>query len=344
MNNSIKKNNNINILAENNDKNKNLILEIKNVSKSFSSPNKKTPKNQTLANDDISINIYDGETLGLVGESGCGKSTLGKCILKLFNDVKGEVIYHTNTDKINLLSLTEKEMRPYRNDLQLIFQDPFSSLNPSMTVYELISEGPIIHNLFKKNDPKLKEFVYEIMKKCGLDISMADRYPHQFSGGQRQRICIARCLATNPRFIVCDEAVSALDVSIQAQILNLLKDLKVQNNLTYLFISHNISVVKYISDRIAVMYNGKIIEIANTNDLFEHPQHPYTIALLNAIPGSKNIISTDIEKKIEDLSPSISGCSYYNKCPYRDENCVASAPALIELSSNHYVACHKCKK
>lgn len=345
------KDNNINT---NSLKNTNILLQIKNLTKSFSNKRKSSDSTVLLANDDISLDIYEGETLGLVGESGCGKSTLGKCILNLYKNTKGEVLYYRDNIPVNLLELSEKEMRPIRNDLQLIFQDPFSSLNPSMTVYELISEGPVIHNIYKKNDPLLKEFVFDLMKKCGLDSEMADRYPHQFSGGQRQRICIARCLATNPRFIVCDEAVSALDVSIQAQILNLLKKIKKENGLTYLFISHNISVVKYMSDRVAVMYNGKIVELAYTDDLFATPLHPYTLSLLNAVPGSVKNISSDIvetceitsnnETSDEYHSDTVNGCAYFNRCPYRMDICKTTIPTLKEYGDSHFVSCHKCLK
>lgn len=248
------------------------------------------------ANDGISLDIYEGETLGLVGESGCGKSTFGRTILQLYPQTHGEILYEKDGEMLNLKEQPPKRMRELRRDLQLIFQDPYSSLNPRMTAGQIIGEGLTAHGVYKKGDPALRDYVMEVMKKCGLDSYMFSRYPHQFSGGQRQRIGIARSLALKPRFVVCDEAVSALDVSIQSQILNLLSDLKEQEHLTYLFITHDLSVVKYISDRIGVMYLGNLVEIAPTEELFVRTLHPYTNALLSAIP------TTDVyEKKRERI-------------------------------------------
>ena len=249
------------------------------------------------ANDGISLDIYEGETLGLVGESGCGKSTFGRTILQLYPQTHGEILYEKDGEMLNLKEQPPKRMRELRRDLQLIFQDPYSSLNPRMTAGQIIGEGLTAHGVYKKGDPALRDYVMEVMKKCGLDSYMFSRYPHQFSGGQRQRIGIARSLALKPRFVVCDEAVSALDVSIQSQILNLLSDLKEQEHLTYLFITHDLSVVKYISDRIGVMYLGNLVEIAPTEELFVRTLHPYTNALLSAIP------TTDVyEKKRERMN------------------------------------------
>lgn len=246
-------------------------------------------------------------------------------------------------DGINLAALTDKEMRYLRRDLQLIFQDPYSSLNPRMTLGQIIGEGLQAHGMFKKGDPKMQDYIMEVMEKCGLAPYFIHRYPHQFSGGQRQRIGIARSLAVNPKFVVCDEAVSALDVSIQSQIINLLLDLKEQNNLTYLFISHDLSVIKYISDRIGVMYLGNMVELSTTEKLFEHPYHPYTEALLSAIP------TTDVDKKQEaiilegDIPSPINppkGCKFHTRCPYCTEVCEKVTPEFEEVEPGHFVACH----
>ena len=239
--------------------------------------------------------------------------------------------------------MTDKEMRYLRRDLQLIFQDPYSSLNPRMTLGQIIGEGLQAHGMFKKGDPKMQDYIMEVMEKCGLAPYFIHRYPHQFSGGQRQRIGIARSLAVNPKFVVCDEAVSALDVSIQSQIINLLLDLKEQNNLTYLFISHDLSVIKYISDRIGVMYLGNMVELSTTEKLFEHPYHPYTEALLSAIP------TTDVDKKQEaiilegDIPSPINppkGCKFHTRCPYCTEVCEKVTPEFEEVEPGHFVACH----
>ncbi len=252
--------------------------------------------------------------------------------------------YEAYRDKgINLTKLTTEEMRRLRKDLQLIFQDPYSSLNPRMTVGQIISEGLLAHNMFDKNDEKMQDYVIDVMKRCGLDGYFLHRYPHQFSGGQRQRIGIARSVALDPKFIVCDEAVSALDVSIQSQIINLLLDLKEQQNLTYLFISHDLSVIKYISDRVGVMYLGNIVELAETKDLYDKPMHPYTEALLSAIP------TTDIEDKREvvllegDIPSPIdppSGCKFHTRCKYATDICKTVVPEFEEASPGHFVACH----
>ncbi|MGN0348551.1 MAG: ABC transporter ATP-binding protein [Roseburia sp.] len=296
------------------------------------------------ANDGISLDIYEGETLGLVGESGCGKSTLGRTILQLYPQTEGEIFYEKDGKMLDLKNQPAETMRALRKDLQLIFQDPYSSLNPRMTAGQIIGEGLIAHGVYKKGDPALRDYVMEVMKKCGLDSYMFGRYPHQFSGGQRQRIGIARSLALNPRFVVCDEAVSALDVSIQSQILNLLSDLKERENLTYLFITHDLSVVKYISDRIGVMYLGNLVELAPTSELFARTLHPYTNALLSAIP------TTDInEKKRErillegDIPSPVNppeGCKFHTRCYCCQEKCRQEVPALQDRGNGHLVACH----
>jgi len=246
-------------------------------------------------------------------------------------------------DGINLAKLTEEEMRVLRKDLQLIFQDPYSSLNPRLTVGQIISEGLYAHKMFSRNDPKIQDYILETMEKCGLAPYFLHRYPHQFSGGQRQRIGIARSVALQPKFIVCDEAVSALDVSIQSQIINLLLDLKEQEDLTYLFISHDLSVIKYISDRVGVMYLGNIVELADTEELFAHPLHPYTEALLSAIPTT----DVDKKKKIDILEGDIpspikppSGCKFHTRCKYATDICKKVVPVFEEVRPNHFVACH----
>ncbi len=258
-------------------------------------------------------------------------------------DAKFEEYEQQKDNGINLANLTDAEMRYLRRDLQLIFQDPYSSLNPRMTVGQIIGEGLQAHNIFKKGDPKMQDYIMEIMEKCGLASYFIHRYPHQFSGGQRQRIGIARSLAVHPKFVVCDEAVSALDVSIQSQIINLLLDLKEQNNLTYLFISHDLSVVKYISDRIGVMYLGNMMELSDTEHLFAHPYHPYTEALLSAIP------TTDVDGKKEsiilegDIPSPINppkGCKFHTRCRYCTEICENVTPAFEEVEPGHFVACH----
>ena len=239
--------------------------------------------------------------------------------------------------------LTYNEMRQLRRDMQLIFQDPYSSLNPRMSVGQIISEGMQAHKMLKKNDARMQEMVLEIMEQCGLAPYFLHRFPHQFSGGQRQRIGIARSLATHPKFVVCDEAVSALDVSIQAQIINLLQDLKEQKNLTYLFITHDLSVVKYISDRIGVMYLGNMVELADSQEIFDNPVHPYTEALLNAIPTTENEEQEDLQILEGDIPSPVNppkGCKFHTRCSYCTEICKQVVPEWEEVSPNHFVACH----
>lgn len=288
------------------------------------------------ANENISFSVREGETLGLVGESGSGKSTLGRSVLQLIRPTLGQVLYYgapkaflprylqkkkgtENTETtgagIDLTKLTRSEMRRLRKDLQIVFQDPYSSLNPRMTVEQIIEEGVTIHLPYRKGSTGLKAYVAKIMEECGLSPSMRDRYPHQFSGGQRQRICIARALAVQPKFIVCDECVSALDVSIQAQILNLLCDLKERQRLTYLFISHDLSVVRYLSDRIAVMYLGKIVELGLTRQIFENPCHPYTRRLLEtslSALDSKPSLPAIPSQKTENVATILRGDAGHN--------------------------------
>jgi oligopeptide/dipeptide ABC transporter ATP-binding protein len=284
----------------------------------------------------VSFNIQRGETLGLVGESGCGKSTLGRAILRLIEPTSGEVYY----DGKNVLSMNQSELRKLRRKMQIIFQDPFASLNPRMTVGSIIAEPILIHGLAK--GPDVEKRVLKLLDMCGLRADAINRYPHEFSGGQRQRVCIARALAVEPEFIVCDEPVSALDVSIQAQIINLLQDLQKELKLTYLFIAHDLKVVEHISNRVAVMYLGKIAEIAPADELYRDPKHPYTRALFSAIPvpnpaGKRKriILQGDVPSPIA-VPP---GCSFHPRCPIAHEDCRQIVPALEEKSPNHRAAC-----
>ncbi len=331
--------------SEKND-NRKVLLEIRDVKQYF--PVKKTKLREkqryVRANDGISLTIYEGETLGLVGESGCGKSTFGRTILQLYPQTHGDIIYHKDGKEIDLKKLPPKEMRVLRKDLQLIFQDPYSSLNPRMTVGQIIGEGLTSHGIFKRGDPAMKEYIFQVMEDCGLASYMFNRYPHQFSGGQRQRIGIARSLALQPKFVVCDEAVSALDVSIQSQILNLLSDLREKAGLTYLFITHDLSVVKYISDRIGVMYLGNLVELADAEELFANTLHPYTEALLSAIPTTEEdnggreriLLEGDIPSPVNPPS----GCKFHTRCRYCQEKCMQEVPEWRDMGNNHYIACH----
>ncbi len=296
------------------------------------------------ANDDISLDIYEGETFGLVGESGSGKSTFGRSVLQLLRPTAGEVLYHGG-EPIDLTKCKGEKLRSLRKELQIIFQDPYSSLNPRMTVGQIIEEGVATHGFFKKGSEAMRAYVLEIMKKCGLQGYMAGRYPHQFSGGQRQRICIARALAVKPKFVVCDECVSALDVSIQSQILNLLSALKEEEGLTYLFISHDLSVVRYLSDRIGVMYLGKIVELGSSAQVFENPAHPYTKALISAVPGGEKkgeriVLSGNLPSAI---SPP-AGCPFHPRCFMAQECCKRIPAPLEEVEEGHFSACHFAKE
>ena len=283
----------------------------------------------------VDLDIYENEILGLVGESGSGKSTLGNCVLKLIEPTSGEVIFNGE----NILNKKKKDLKEFRKKAQLIFQNPYMSLNPRMKIYDILKEPFIVHKI-KDYD----EVIKKIIKLIGMDEEVLSRYPHEFSGGQRQRIAIARAIVLNPEFIVADEPVSALDVSIQAQIVNLLIELKEHLNLTMLFISHDLSIIKYISDRVAVMYLGEIVEIAPKDEFFNNHKHPYTEALLNAVP----VISEDKTKKIileGDLpSPSNppSGCKFHTRCPYVMDKCKTEHPELKELAPNHKVRCFLC--
>lgn len=292
--------------------------------------------------DDIRLTIYEGETFGLVGESGCGKSTLGRCLLRAIEPTSGEVRFTARTgDKVNVLELGSKRLKKLRQDMQMVFQDPYSSLNPRMTVLNIVAEPLICNGLAK--GAALVERVTELIRMVGLEKGHLNRYPHAFSGGQRQRIGIARALATNPRFVVCDEAVSALDVSVQAQIINLLQDLQRNLGLSYLFISHDLSVIEHISHRVGVMYIGQMIEVGKTEALFERPLHPYTEALLLSRPVTDPLGKKEryvLPGEVANPADPPSGCYFHPRCPYATQRCRTEAPALVEAEPDRFAACH----
>jgi peptide/nickel transport system ATP-binding protein len=296
---------------------------------------------QVKAVDDVSFSINQGETVGLVGESGCGKTTTGRLILRAIQPTSGEIIFHNSNGSVNLHEVSEHELKEHRRHMQLIFQDPYSSLNPRMTVLEIIGEPLLVNDVAKGK--ALEKHVAELMELVGLDSKYLRRYPHAFSGGQRQRIGIARALALKPELVIADEPVSALDVSIQAQTLNLLKELQDQFNLTYLFISHDLSVVKFIADRVAVMYVGQIVEIAETEKLFKTPKHPYTEALLAAVPRitkEKKNEKIYLTGDVADPANPPKGCYFHPRCRYSAEQCKTELAALREVENGHLVRCH----
>jgi len=301
-------------------------------------------KGYTKAVDDVSFFIREGETVGLVGESGCGKTTVGRCIVRAYEPTGGEILYqHADGSVVDLATLKGEELRPYRQDIRLIFQDPYSSLNPRMTVFENISEVLKVNQQITPEE--MKERVGYLLKRVGLRPEYMQRYPHAFSGGERQRVSIARSLITNPRLVVCDEAVSALDVSVRAQILHLLEELQSEFHFTYLFISHDLSVIHYICNRIVVMYVGKVVEIANATELFINPRHPYTEALLSAVPitnpnARKTGSRIRLQGEIADPSDPPTGCYFHPRCKYARERCKTDTPPLRDLGNNHFVACH----
>ena len=320
--------------------NQNRLLEVRNLRKYFRIRGGSILKKSFLkAVDDVSFYINRGETFGLVGESGCGKSTMGRTIIRLYDATGGEVLF----DGVNLTAMSEKKLLPFRKRMQIIFQDPYASLNPRMTVTDIIGEGIMVHSIFK--DRERQDRVFELLDHVGLKREHANRYPHEFSGGQRQRIGIARALAVEPELVICDEPISALDVSIQAQIVNMLEDLQDEMRLTYLFIAHDLSMVKHISDRIGVMYLGMFAEIAESDELYSHPQHPYTIALLSAIPipdpdltrnKKRIILRGDVPSPIDPPG----GCRFAARCPLVSDICTELTPALSDRGAGHLVACH----
>ena len=319
------------------------LVSVKNLKKYF--PIKsgviKRQTGNVKAVDDVSFEIQKGKVLGIVGESGCGKSTLARTMLRLIEPTEGNVEY----DGKNVYQMSKKEMNHMRTKMQIIFQDPYSSLNPRLPIYEIVGEAMVQHGIVK-NKKEMKEKAIEVIMKCGLFPEQVERYPHQFSGGQRQRICIARALAVNPEFIVCDEAVSALDVSIQSQIINLLKDAQEDFGLTYLFISHDLSVVKFISDEVAVMYLGQIVEKGSKKDIFTNPLHPYTEALLSAVPSfdpesHQNKRRIILKGDIPSPANPPKGCRFHTRCSYARDVCSQEIPEYAEVSSGHFAMCHK---
>ncbi len=319
-----------------------ILLEVKNLKKHFPINKGFFGKTKTAvkAVDDISFSIKRGETFGLVGESGCGKSTTGRTLIRLYEATAGEIIF----DGVDIAKLKQSELLEYRKRIQMIFQDPYASLNTRMTVSDIVGEPLDIHGLAKGQ--ARQDRIFKLLETVGLSKDHASRYPHEFSGGQRQRIGIARALAVDPEFIICDEPISALDVSIQAQVVNMLEDLQKKQGLTYLFIAHDLSMVKYISDRIGVMYLGKMAEIAPADQLYAEPKHPYSQALLSAIPipdpeimrnSNRIIIEGDVPSPINPPS----GCTFRTRCNYAKDMCSEKMPELVETSDDHWVACHK---
>jgi oligopeptide transport system ATP-binding protein len=320
----------------------NILLRVENLVKHFPITQGIILQKQTgeiHAVDGVSFDVYQGETLGLVGESGCGKSTTGRTILQIFRPTSGSVVF----DGVDLVNLKGRELRLMRRKMQMIFQDPYASLNPRMTVGEIVGEPLIIHKVARGSE--IEDRVADLLEMVGLNPSFANRYPHEFSGGQRQRIGVARALALQPSFIVCDEPISALDVSIQAQVVNLLEDLQKQYNLTYLFIAHDLSMVRHISNRVAVMYLGIIVELASREELYLEPLHPYTQALLSAVPipdpeadakRERIILTGDVPSPVDPPS----GCRFRTRCPIAESICAERQPDFREMKTGHFVACH----
>jgi peptide/nickel transport system ATP-binding protein len=320
-----------------------ILLEVRNLKKYF--PVRRGVLRRVVAHvkavDGISFFIRQGETLGLVGESGCGKTTAGRTILRLIDPTDGSILFRNNGDAVDIAKLSNRALKPLRRQMQIIFQDPYSSLNPRMTIGDIIGEPLVVHRVGTPAEREAR--VKELLEAVGLNPQYMKRYPHEFSGGQRQRIGIARALALGPKLIICDEPVSALDVSIQAQVINLLEDLQKEFGLTYLFIAHDLSVVRHISDRVAVMYLGKIVEMAETEELFRNPKHPYTEALLSAVPvpdpdyqRERIILKGDVPSPVNPPS----GCYFHPRCPYAQPICKEQEPAFVDIGGEHFASCH----
>lgn len=323
-------------------KKEHVILDIRHITKEFPVKTGFAKVSKSVkAVTDVSFTIRENETFSLVGESGCGKSTTGRTVLRLLEPTGGEIYYRGT----NLTKLPKKDLRIMRQKMQMVFQDPYSSLNPRKTVGAIVEEAMKINHI-GKNDAERTKIAMQMLQKVGIRGDQYYRYPHEFSGGQKQRIGIARALVLNPEIIVCDEPVSALDVSIQSQVLNLLNDIKRDMNISYLFISHNMSVVRYISDRIGVMYLGSIVEEAPTEELFANPQHPYTKALLSAVPEANPHIRTQriaLTGEIPSPMNPPQGCKFHNRCPYATEECMYHEPRRLEIEPQHFVSCHLCE-
>ncbi|MFR7989001.1 MAG: ABC transporter ATP-binding protein [Anaerovoracaceae bacterium] len=321
--------------------NRKILIETQELTKEFNAVSSSWSKKKTVVHavTDVSLKVYEGETLGIVGESGCGKSTLGRLILRLLEATRGKVIYEGQ----DLRELSTEQMRNMRKKMQMVFQDPYASLNPRLKIRDIVAEPLVTHKINKTKEEDTA-VVEDLLRKTGIRPEFMYRYPHQFSGGQRQRVSIARALALKPRLIICDEPVSALDVSIQSQILNLLGDLQAEMNLTYLFISHDLSVVRYLSDRVCVMFLGKVCELGITREIYAEPLHPYTKFLLEAVPvpdpevrkEAKNMLTGEIPSPVNPPS----GCHFRTRCPYAAKRCAEESPELKEVQPGRWVACH----
>jgi oligopeptide/dipeptide ABC transporter ATP-binding protein len=324
------------------------LLEVRDLRKYF--PIRKGVLQRTIAEvkavDGVDLAVRTGETVGLVGESGCGKTTAGRAILRLTEPTAGEIRFrHGGTDMVDVVTASPEKLKILRRDMQIIFQDPYSSLNPRMTVAEIVGEPLQIQGLLSRSEREAR--AVELLRAVGLSPDHARRYPHEFSGGQRQRIGIARALALNPKLVICDEPVSALDVSIQAQVINLLQDLQEQFGLTYLFIAHDLSVVKHISNRVAVMYLGKIVELAATRELFGNPKHPYTEALMSAVPVADPDFKVEripLEGDVPSPVNPPSGCHFHPRCRYAQDICRTESPTYREVGPSHFVRCHRAEE